>query len=130
MAIGYFAFQFLIQRNALSCRHMPRKYRLPPGRKFIEHRHIQVTVHSHGQCARNRRGCHYQNVRRRGAFKPQLGALCHTETVLLVDNHKSQLRKDHVILYNGMRTYKNIHISRSQCRKGIVAPSAFYCRSK
>ncbi len=60
--------------------------RFAPRGKLVDYRHVEVAVNSHGQCARNRCGCHNQNMRRQQVLAPQAGSLSHAEAVLLVNN--------------------------------------------
>ena len=45
---------------------------------------------------------------------PKTGTLCHTETVLFVNNHQSQGREVHRVFNDRVRTYQDLHVSRQQ----------------
>ena len=62
---------------------------------------------------------------------PQLGALCHTEAVLLVDDNKTKVAELHIVLYHGMRAYEYLHLSRLQTvHHGLAALALYHTRQQ
>ena len=60
----------LVLHELIECRpftfgRMNRLHRLSSRRKFVDHGHIEVSVQSHGESARNRRRRHHKHMRRR-----------------------------------------------------------------
>ena len=86
-------------------------YRLASRRKLVYHRHVQVAVHGHGQCARYRCGGHHQYMRRYRAFAPHPGALRHTEAVLLVNHRHAEALEFYGIFYQGVSSYQYVDVA-------------------
>ena len=100
--------------------------RLAPRGQFIYHRNIEVAIQSHSQCTRNRSCRHYQHMRRHLAFLPQTGSLCHTETMLLVDDGKPQTLELHIILYDSVGSHQDIHRTVFQSVQDSLSPLPLY----
>ena len=64
--------------------------RLATGRHLIDDADVQVAVRGHGQRPRNGRSGHHQHVRCWVGLGPELAALRHAKSVLLIDNSESQ----------------------------------------
>ena len=106
--------------------HVHGLYGLSAWRKFVYHGDVQVAVQGHGQCARYGRGGHHKHMRRCEVLFPQLGTLCHTEAVLLVYDHESEVAEKHIVLYHGMSAYEYLHLSRLQALHHGLAPLSLY----
>ena len=65
-----------------------------------------------------------------GALVPQLGALGHTKTVLLVDHHKAQAGKLYGVLDNGVGANKYVDGSVHQSVEHFLSALAFYYASE
>ena len=76
----------------------------PARRKFIDDRHVQVTVQGHGKGPRNGGSRHDQYMRRHPArrFPPQFRPLFHSEAVLLVYDGQTEIPEQDIVLYKGM----------------------------
>ena len=96
---------------------MLRIYRLATGWQLVDDRYIEVAIERHCKSARNGRSCHHKHMRRDAAFCPHFCSLYHTETVLLVDNHKTEAREIHIILEHGMRAHNYINLARGERRQ-------------
>ena len=59
-------------------------------RKFIHNRNIKISIQDHGQCSWDRSCTHNHHMRHISFFRQRL-SLPHTETVLLIGNHKCQI---------------------------------------
>ena len=93
---------------------MHRLYRLSARRKFVDNRHIEIAIQSHGQSTRYGSSRHNQHVRRINVLAPQFSTLRHTETMLLVYHHQSERREINRIFYHGMSSYQNLHVASEQ----------------
>ena len=78
----------LVQTGCLIVVFMECYHWLPARRQLINHTHVEVAIDGHGQRTGNRRGRHYQYMRRVHTLAPQLGPLRHTEAVLLIHHHE------------------------------------------
>ena len=78
-------------------------HRRASGRQLVYHRHVQIAVHRHGQCPRNRCGGHYQHMRRSAVLRPKLRPLLYSESVLFVYYGQSQILPHYIILQQGVR---------------------------
>ena len=65
--------------------------RREPHARHVRGGQEEGAIHGHRQSSRDRGGCHHQHVGWGGVFLPQAGALCHTESMLFVDNRQSQI---------------------------------------
>ena len=63
--------------------------RFSSGRKFIDNRHVQVTVQSHRQRTGNGSGSHYKHMRRLNILTPKTGTLSHAKTMLFVNHNEA-----------------------------------------
>ena len=109
---------------------MHRLYRLSARRKFVDNRHIEVTVQSHGQSTRYGSSRHNQYVRRINVLAPQFSTLRHTETMLLVYHHQSERREINSIFYHGVSSYQNLHIACEQVFQNSFTTLAFHVARK
>ena len=107
-----------------------RHDRRAPGRQFINGRHFQVRVIRHGQRARNRRGRHHQLMRHVRAavgihaLVAQREALADAETMLFIDNDKTEPREMHGILEDRMRA--NDELRRAIGNRGLRERLVFF----
>ena len=85
-----------------------RPDRFAAGWQLVDHRHIEVAIDRHGQCARDRCRRHHQHMRHAGAFAPEACALHHAEAVLLVDHHHPQRAKLHIVLDQRMSANEDV----------------------
>ena len=86
---------------------------LPAGRKFIDHRDIEVAVNRHRERARDRRRGHDEHVRC-DAFPRQFEALHHAESMLLVDDHEAEFGELDVLFNQRMRPDGDGNHARAQ----------------
>ena len=63
--------------------------RFSSGWKFIDNRHVQVTVQSHRQRTGNGSGSHYKHMRRLNILTPKTGTLRHAKTMLFVNHNEA-----------------------------------------
>ena len=72
--------------------------RLSTSRELVDQGDVQISIHGHRQCSGNRCGGHHQHMWRNCVFSPKLGSLFHTKTVLLVNDHKSNVFEFDLVL--------------------------------
>ena len=92
-------------------RQHPRIDRQPSRRLLGELRHIHVTINRQRQGARD--GCrrHHQQVGGAVRLGLQCQALMHAEAMLFVDDRKSEVVEDHVLLKKRMRADDQLHLA-------------------
>ena len=105
---------------------MNRLYRLASRRQFIDNRDVQITIQSHGKRTGDRRGSHYQHMRRTRVFLPKLGTLGDTKPMLFVNHHQSERREIYGIFDNGMRADEYLHFARHQITQDCFPLLAFH----
>ena len=115
----------LIERPPVLVVPMHRLYRLTAGRQLVDNGEIEVAIKRHGQRSGNRGSRHHQHMWRMFAFRPELCTLCHPETVLLVDHHKTEVPELHLILNEGMSPDKGYRCRRSATRHGSPVALSF-----
>ena len=93
-----FFFEKTPQRQAVRVSAVQRLNRFAPRRQLVDHRLLEVAVHTHRQRARNRRRRHHQHVRRGAVFGQEPCALGHPKTVLLVDHREAKVVEHHGVL--------------------------------
>ena len=81
---------------------------LAAGGQGVQHGHVQVAEHRHGDGARNGRRGHDQPVRQGAVGAAQAVALLHAEAVLLVHDDQAQVVEAHVVGEQGVRTNHNL----------------------
>ena len=81
---------------------------LSTGGQGVEHGHIQVTEHGHGDGARNGRCGHDQAVRQGTVGAAQAITLLHAETVLLVHDDQTQIVEAHLVGKQGVGANHNL----------------------
>ena len=82
-------------------------HRCAAWRQLINDRDLQVSVVTHGQGARNRRGRHHQQVGLHALFLhlvAQGQALRHAKAMLLIDHRQGQVFEFHLLLNDSMGT--------------------------
>ena len=82
--------------------------------QFVDHRHVEVAVHGHGQRAGDRRGGHHEDVGRLFVLGPEPRALLHAEAVLFVDDDESQVGEPHAVLDQRMGADQDVHLARGK----------------
>ena len=81
---------------------------LAAGGQGVQHGHIQVAEHRHGDGARNGRRGHDQPVRQGAVGAAQAVTLLHAEAVLLVHHDQAQVVEAYVVGEQGVRTNHNL----------------------
>ena len=72
-------------------------YGVASGWQFVDDADAQIAIYGHRQGAGNGGGCHHQYVRSPDILVPELGPLCHAESVLFVHDAESEISKLHII---------------------------------
>ena len=93
---------------------MQRLNRLAARRKLVDYRLLEVSVEAHGQGAGNRRGRHYQHVRRRVVFGLQPCPLGYSKAMLFVDHRQPKVVKQHRVFDQGVRSDQQVQAALGQ----------------
>ena len=107
--------------RAPSLAHQPGHDGRASWRQFIDHRHVEVGVKSHGQRARYRRRAHHQLVGFGQPLAAQRQALGDAEAVLLVDDRKPERRHFDTLLEERVRADGEL---RGAGRDGLAGGAA------
>src|SRR5581483_3374067 len=98
--------------------------RSPPRRQLVDDTDIQVTVERERQGARNRRSCHYQDVRfshgHISGLLHELESLQDAETMLLVDDDEAEIREVHVLFDQRMRSNDQLRVARGNVATDVA----------
>ncbi len=117
--------QELVDLGPLALRAGHRLHRSPARRQLVEHAHVEIAVQGEGQRPRNGRRRHHQQVRVL-ALGLELGALGHSEAVLLIHHDQAQPAELHRFLHERVRADHAIHLTRGRLRhprQRALAPS-------
>ena len=85
-----------------------RRHWLTVLRHFIKQGELHVAVVSNGQCPRNGRCCHGEDVRV-VTFAEKLPPLKNAKPLLFIYNYQPKILKGHFILDDGVSTHHHIH---------------------
>ena len=80
---------------------------------LADYAHIEIAVYGQRKRARDGRSGHHEQVGTR-PFGAQRVALVHAKAMLLVDDHKRELPKHHVIRQHGMGPEQHLELARCQ----------------
>ena len=94
--------------------------------QLVDDAHVEVAVDGHGERTGDGGGRHHQHMGRVVALSPEAGALGHTETVLLVDDHQTETQKLHVVLYHGVGANENLHAAVQEAAEHLLPALAFH----
>ena len=99
-----FVFHKIVELEFFTLRYLYGLDRFSARRHLVDYRHVQVAVKGHGKCAWNRCGGHHENMRRQSVagFSPKSCPLVHAETMLLVDDGKSEVMEHYRIFQQCM----------------------------
>ena len=94
-------------------------------RKLVNDTHVEIAIKCHGKGTGDGSGCHHQYVGRVHTLAPQFGALSHAETVLLVDDDKTETCELHRVFDDGMSAHKNLYAAVHEPFQHLLASFAF-----
>jgi hypothetical protein len=100
-------------------RFRDRLDRIASRRHLAHHRDIEIAVGGEGQCPRDRRRRHHQDVGMLPLLA-QVRPLHDAEPVLLVDHHQPELAKAHRILDQGMGADDEVERSARELRLDLA----------